>query len=136
MAKSAFTIRVEGVPELKAAFKIADLQYRKEIQTRMRELAGVVADHAKEIADSNGLKKSGALIGGIKPGVQGAIAVVRDSVKKGGFNYPAVYEGELSGHGLKGRGPRPFLGPAVTKSEPEVIAGLEEVLDKVAADFN
>jgi len=132
---SGFTIRVEGVTELKAAFRAADSEYKKGIQARMRELAGLVATTAQEIARSNGLERSGKLIAAIRPGVQGAVAVVRDSAKKNGFNYPAVYEGELSGHGLRGRGKRPFLGPAVEASTGEILAGLDEVLAKVAARF-
>lgn len=129
------SIRTEGVAELKLAFRAADAEYRKGIQLRLREIGGLVAEEAKSIAEGLGLHKSGKLIARINPGVQGYIAVVRDSANKNGFNYPAVYEGELSGHGLKGRGPRPFLGPAVDKKEPEILAGLDSILDRVAAEF-
>lgn len=131
----AAAIRVEGVTELKLAFRRADAEYRKGIQLQLREIGEIVATEAKAIAAGLGLSDTGKLIARINPGVQGYIAVVRDSANKRGFNYPAVYEGELSGHGLRGRGKRPFLGPAVDRKEPEILAGLESILDRVAAGF-
>lgn len=132
---AAVSIRTEGVAELKLAFRAADAEYRKGIQVQLREIGTVVATEAKIIAAALGLVDTGKLIARINPGVQGYIAVVRDSANKHGFNYPAVYEGELSGHGLKGRGPRPFLRAAVDRKEPEILAGLESILDRVAAGF-
>ncbi len=128
-------IRVEGVTELKAAFKAADREYQKSIQVELREIGGIVAEQAKSFAIGQGLYDTGALVDAIKPGVQGFTAVVRDAANQNGFNYPAVYEGELAGHGLRGRGPRPFMAPAIDAKEAEILAGLDGILDRVAADF-
>ena len=136
LANDNVTVRVEGLNELKAKLKVADEETKAAVKGEMKQVGTLVARKAQELAEAQGLHRSGKLIAAIRPGVlQGMVAVVRDSAKKNGFNYPAVYEGKLSGHGLHGRGPRPFLAPAVEAETTEILAGFERVLERVAASF-
>lgn len=123
---SSGTIRVEGLAELRRSFGKMDKALNKEYRERLKGIAGIVADEAKDIAGSKGLKDSGKLIKSIKPGTSGAKAIVRAGATKRGYPYPAVWEYRRDGKG------RPFLGPALEDKADEVIDALGSMLDEVA----
>jgi hypothetical protein len=131
---SGVTIRVEGVTELASAFRAADRDYQKGIQRELKPISELVAETGKSYAVGQRLYRSGDLVDSIKPGVRGFEALVRDTASKAGFNYPSVYEGEMSGHGLRKHGPRPFLGPAIETNEPKILQMLDALLDRVAVE--
>lgn len=126
----AGAIAVRGVRELNRALKRAGVDTRRELRLEMLKISGLVAGRAREIAEAEGLRDSGALIARIRPGATATAAVVRESaVKKStkwpaGFRYPAVYE---YGKG----GARAFLRPARDRSLVEAEELLERMIERV-----
>jgi hypothetical protein len=123
-------IQVEGWRELARTFGRLSAELRAELRAEMLEVAGMVADAAKQIAEQKGLRESGRLIDGIRPGTRNTTAVIRDRAKRisrkypAGYPYPARYE--------YGDRDRPFLRPAVEEKRDEVVAMLEQMLDRLA----
>jgi hypothetical protein len=124
----AEAIKIEGIQELMVACKRADSELKKGLQRDLKGIALLVATRAKSIAEAKGLRESGRLIASIRPGIQGSSAIVRDSANRAGFNYPAVYE---YGHGKA----RAFLEPALEQSQPEVMAAVTVLVDRMAESF-
>lgn len=124
----AEAVQVEGLGELLRAFGRVDAGVRKELTGTLRGIARGVAAAAKAIAEFNGLRDTGTLISKITISVGGGAAYVRATAKRwpGGFPYPAVYE-----YGKGGQ--RAFLAPALRLEEPNVLRGVEGMLDALLA---
>lgn len=127
MAQSS-TIRVEGLSELRRSFRKMDGSLSKEYRDRIKDIAGIVADEARSVAEKKGLHKTGKLIRSIKPGTRGTTGLVRASATRNGYPYPAVWEYRQDGEG------RPFLRPALEDKSDEVVDALGEMLDDVFED--
>lgn len=129
---SAALIEVEGLQQTLRAFGRIEKGMRKELRKQLVEIAGVVAETARSIAEQKGLHESGALIARIHPGMRSSYAYVADTARRksrkypGGFNYPAVYE---YGHGRA----RAFLEPAAKQDEEKAVTLVEGMLDRLTS---
>ena len=122
MAKLSAAIRAEGLNDFVRDLKRASPEARKELRAEMRELAGEVADDAKQIAQSEGLVESGDLLRRIKPAVRGTLALIRSGAEHRGFPYPARLEfGDLDGEHLQ---------PAAERNEERVVDGLDQAVGR------
>ena len=119
--KDGYTVQVEGVRELDRALRRVDKEARKSLRDELKAAAGVVAVEAQSVARSKRLVATGKLVRSIKPGLQGAGAVVRVGATRNGYRYPAVYE---FGRG----GARAFLRPAAERKEGEVRERAEDAM--------
>lgn len=117
------TVKVDGLRELDRSLRKADTETRKRLRDALKDAAGVVAGEAQSIARGKGLVDSGKLVRSIKPGLQGAGAVVRASANRAGYPYPAVYE---FGRG----GARAFLVPAAERKQDEVRDRAEQAVNQ------
>jgi hypothetical protein len=141
-------LQVEGLDELIVAFAQLDADLRRELSTRLRSLAGVVATDARAIALAKGLKRSGDLIAGIKTQVKGTTAWVIETARRvspkypEGYRYPAIYE--FGGGRRKSTDPawfrapgiRAFMTPAVDKDREQVFNGIQGLVDDLIARHN
>lgn len=93
-------VRVEGLNEARAGLKAAGPAMRKEIKQQFKAVGGILAEEAKSIAESQGLrgtqpwdKHKGRLINSIKPTVGEWKVVVNETAKDPkGYRYPKIYE--------------------------------------------
>lgn len=129
MAGPPVDLRFKGLKELDKALGKADKRLRKELRTRFKDVAGIVATEAQDVAESKGLRKSGDLIKGIRPFSTGARTGVRSSATHGGFNYPQRLEYEQGGL-------RATLGPALDAKADDVFDAAEGLIDDIADEFN
>lgn len=129
MAGPPVDLRFKGLKELDKALGKADKRLRKELRARFKDVAGIVATEAKDVAESKGLRKSGDLIKGIRPFSTGARTGVRSSATHGGFNYPQRLEYEQGGL-------RATLGPALDAKADDVFDAAEGLIDDIADEFN
>lgn len=140
MAGTPPPVRVEGIRELVQAFGRIDRGLRGELQSELRELADSVARRAQAIAEQKGLRKSGDLIRTIRPAVRGTVALVRAGATHRGFNYPRrlEYEGGRRASSdptwFRAPGSRSFLAPALDDKTEDVVAGVEDLLDRLAGE--
>ncbi len=113
-------IYVKGLDQLLRDLGRMAPELRKELRGALREAAGAVSSKAKQIAESEGLRASGALIRLIKPSVRGSRAYVVESATRteglhAPFRYPAVFE---FGQG----GARSFLRKAAEEELDHTVA--------------
>lgn len=120
------TIKVHGLNEFVRALKQADGDVKKEFTRGLRDAAKVVAAEAKDVASSEGLMRTGALIRGIGVSVRGTKAFVKDKTTRNGFSYPGLYEFK--------RG-RPFMQPALERKTTEVVSLLEDAVGRAIDRF-
>lgn len=125
---SGYGVQVTGLKELQRNLKRADSELPKQLRAGFKEVGKTVADEAKRIAEGKGLVLTGRLVRSIRPSVRGTTAVIRDTAKQRGFNYPARYE--------FGDRKRPFLVPAVKAKEGQIVRDLEEVINRVLRGAN
>lgn len=132
----ADVVEVEGLQELLRAFGQMDRALSREVRREYRVIGQLVARSAKSVAEAKGLRgsahtgdhKPGALIRGIRPAVRGSTLVIQDLVRRKGFPYPALYEGDISGHGE----PRPFLEPGLDLVQDKVVDAFGDMLDRLS----
>lgn len=125
---SGYGVQITGLKELQRDLKRADAELPKQLRVAVKGIGQTVADEAKRIAEGNGLVLTGRLVRSIRPSVRGMTAVIRDTAKQRGFNYPVRYE--------FGDRRRPFLVPAVQRKEGEIVRDLEEVINRVLSGAN
>lgn len=125
---SGYGVQITGLKELQRDLKRADAELPKQLRVAVKGIGQTVADEAKRIAEGNGLVLTGRLVRSIRPSVRGMTAVIRDTAKQRGFNYPVRYE--------FGDRKRPFLVPAVQRKEGEIVRDLEEVINRVLSGAN
>lgn len=147
-------VYVEGLDELIRDFRRIDKSMAKQLTDTLRPLARSVRDKAKVIAKERGFgqgartrgaggkfvkgsagrsgRGTGALIRGMGISVRGASAYVLNKAERTTgtkpFRYPAVYEfGQNSPWNRSGD--RSFLQPALDIMRPQIVEGIEEMLD-------
>lgn len=130
---AGYTVRIEGLRQLDRAAGRASIELRTGLRDKLREFAEVVAEDARDIAESKGLRESGDLIAGLQPYALMGRAGVRDTARHRGYPYPARLEYE-GGTG-KG-GARAFLNPAVEEKAPELEKRAQTLLDEIADAFD
>jgi hypothetical protein len=139
------SIEVEGIHDFNSALGRIDRRLQRELTAGMREIAGKVARRAQAIAEEKGLRQSGALIRGIKPGVRSGGAVVRETAlrmtgKGAPYKYPGIYEfgggkrPEGSAPSFRGAGPRAFLKPAADDEREGGVQIVTSLLDRLIAE--
>lgn len=133
MAGSPVMIRVTGLRALDRALGRADKGLRRNLRDELKRVAETVAQDARSIAQSKGLRVSGDLIAGIKPYALTGRAGVRSNAVHGGYPYPRRLEYEHRGGGPYG--PRASLTPAVEQNQAEIARGIERVLGHLEQDF-
>lgn len=136
---AAGAVKVEGLRELVRDFRKMGKHVVRDVQRELGDVAKVVADEARSIAEAKDLRRSGDLVRSIRPRVRGATALVRASATHRGFNYPRRFEFEGGRRGasdashFRGRGPRAFLGPALDAKEGEIVDAMNDVLDRLTS---
>lgn len=135
MAKAVNDIRVslDGLKALDRALGKADKNLRTGLRSELKAVATIVADEAKSIAASKGLRQSGDLIRGIRPFALTGRAGVRSTAIHRGYSYPRRLEFE--GRGGDKFGPNATLLPAVNAKSGELQTKAEQLLDRFADDF-
>ena len=129
-------VGAEGLRDLHRALKRMDRQLGKDLQTKIKGVAQIVADEAKRIAPRS--RRPGRHMADlIRVGIRGSTGVVRAiATRKSarwpkGYRYP--YEIEFGGRlGTTDVGPRAFLAPALAAKTDEVVRGMERILDDLA----
>lgn len=133
------SVRVSGLRELVRDFNKMDRELGRDVQRELEDIARIVSDEAKDVVEREGLVDTGRLQKGIRPRVRGTTAIVENRAKspkpkterartKGNYPYPGIYE-----FGRAGGKRRPFLVPALENKESEVMAGLEQMLDRLTS---
>lgn len=137
MARAAVygeTLHVSGLQSLIRDLGKADRSLRVEIRREIKDVAQIVSDEARSIAEAKKLHKSGRLILSIRPGVRGNVGLVRETAQKGGFPYPMIYEYGGAKTGEEAVGRRAFLAPAVAGKQEAVVQAFERMLDRVTSE--
>lgn len=137
MARAAVygeTLQVSGLQSLIRDLGRADKSLRVEIRKEIKEVAAIVSDEARLIAEAKHLHKTGRLIAQIRPGVRGNVGLVRESAQKGGFSYPMIYEYGGARTGEEAVGRRAFLAPAVVGKQEAVVQAFERMLDRITSE--
>jgi hypothetical protein len=122
------TLQVEGLAQLQRDLNRVNKTAKGEVRDGLKGVGKIVSDQAQLIAAAKGLNKTGQLIRRIVPTVRQQGVFVEAKAKRkspkypSGYPYPAVYE-----YGIR-RG-RPFLEPALNKSQNEVERAMERWLD-------
>src|SRR6266542_4236882 len=106
-------IKTEGIGQLLRALNKVDKDLRSTVRAGLVAVAGMVSVEARQIAEQKGLRQSGDLIAGIRPGFRSSYAYVADTARHRGYNYPARIEFE------KKYGDRSFLVQAVEHKQAE-----------------
>lgn len=125
------TVRVEGLQELIRDFGRLEKGIAKEVRAELKDVAGIVAEEARSIAESVGLRDSGRLIRTTRPFARGATAGVRTTATRNGYPYGLRYEFE--GRGGDAAGPRAYLAPALEEKSDAVVEELGEVIDRLTS---
>lgn len=125
---AGYGVEIRGLKELQRDLRRADAELPKALREGFKDVGKMVADEAKSIAEGKGLVLTGRLVKSIRPSVRGTTAVIRATAQQRGFNYPVRYE--------FGDRKRPFLVPAVSRKEGQVVADLEEVVNRVLKEAN
>lgn len=128
-------IKIEGLKSLQKDLKQAEKDLASELRKTLKGAATTVAEKAKEIAESKGLRDSGDLIASIKGALQGGAGVVKVTADRNGFAYPSVYEyGRRSA--WQSTGVRTFLEPALVAKreqiERDVLQDVDRIIDELA----
>lgn len=122
MARS-FAIEARGLKELHRDFKAAGDGLDRELNQAMRRVGDMVAGTAREVAAAKGLRDTGRLIGSIKGGSRGPVALVRATAKNRGYPYAGRYE--------YGDRDRPFLRPAIARDETRILEMVEDAVGEL-----
>lgn len=126
-------VRFDGLRELDRALGKADKDLQKILRQDLMEVASVVAEYARGLAQQKGLVRSGDLIYGIDPFANASGAGVRSSAIHRGFRYPRRLEFE--GRGSNVYGPRATLLPAFDLGQGEALQNAENLLDRLMVDL-
>lgn len=124
--------QINGLREFNRGIRKADLRLAAYVQTGFRAIAMEVAQEARGIAESKGLRESGDLIRGIVPYSRIGGAGVRSRAVHRGFNYPLRLEFE--GRGPEGYGEHASLYPAVRDAEPKIEEQTFALLNSMVDD--
>ena len=119
---AADTVRVEGLRDLNRAFSRADRKLQTELRTTLREVAEPVRADAERLAKS-GIPRIGVPWSQMRVGVT-AHSVYIAPKRRGGKG--ARRRPNLAGL-LLGRS----MLPAIDKNRPQVVRGIERMLDEV-----
>lgn len=125
---AGYGVEIKGLKELQRDLRRADAGLPKALREGFKDVGKMVAKEAQSIAEGKGLVLTGRLVRSIRPSVRGMTAVIRATAQQRGFNYPARYE--------FGDRKRPFLVPAVSRKEGQVVTDLEEVVNRVLKEAN
>lgn len=129
-------VKIDDLRKLERDLKQSNKDLASRLRRTIKGAATTVAEKAKEIAESEGLHDSGALIGSIKAGMQGGAGVVRVTAERNGFRYPAVYEYGRRSPWQDSKGVRTFLAPALdakrVEIEAEVLADIDWIIQELA----
>lgn len=126
-------IRVKGLKQLDRALGKADKRLRNDLRRKLRNIAGDVAETARDIVASKGLVQSGDLRASIQPFALTGRAGVRATATHRGYAYPSRLEYENRAGEVYG--PNAFLNPAVDRRIDDVTRSMEGLLDDIANDF-
>lgn len=113
-------VRVKGLQETQRAFGKIDKRLRSELGDELKKLAEPAAADARRIAS----KWGEATASGIQAGRRRGGAVIRQRRRKTTGQHPSFGALQM----------REALIPAAEQHEPEVIRGVEELLDKLTSD--
>lgn len=116
-------IQVEGLKELRAAFRATDREALKEIQAGLKTAAGLVAEEARVLAP----RRTGALAAGYRPFTRGNVAGVRNRVP-----YAAIYEFRKTGTPREMARVRP-VGRALEHQQDRIVDRLADGVERAAA---
>lgn len=125
---AGYGVEIKGLKELQRDLRRADAGLPKALREGFKDVGKMVAKEAQSIAEGKGLVLTGRLVRSIRPSVRGMTAVIRATAQQRGFNYPVRYE--------FGDRKRPFLVPAVSRKEGQVVTDLEEVVNRVLKEAN
>ena len=130
MPKNGGEVVVRGLSSLVRDFNRLDKTLGRDLKRELRAVAAPVAARASAIAEAKGLRDSGNLIRSVKPFATVRGAGIRETAKKRGYSYPAIYE-----YGWRGAGdtvgPRAFLLPAVVEMTPAIEVRIGVWLDRM-----
>lgn len=126
-------VTFSGLRELDRALAAADKDLQKILREDLKEVAAIVAEYARGLAQQKGLVRSGDLIYGIDPFALRNSAGVRSTAIHRGFRYPRRLEFEGRGSNLYG--PDATLLPAFALGEGEMLTRAEGLLDRLMVDL-
>lgn len=135
-AVSDMRLEVKGLNETVRAFSRLEKGSGPMVRRELATVAEPVANKAREIAVARGLVGATKnLSRRIKPFATGRAIGVRETAKrKGGYQYPKVYEYGKRAVG-ESVGPRAFLYPAAKWGRPEAERRLATALDRLTRAF-
>lgn len=130
---------LEGWTEAIRGLKKIEASLPKALQAELKGAADIVRVAAVEIAGEKGLappgrsgRGRGGLVGGLKVFANATSAGVRDSAKRKGYPYPAVYE--FGSRGSGDLGPRAFLQPAGAREAGKVEERIDNMFDRLRSE--
>lgn len=126
-------VSFQGLAALDRALGKADKNLRTNLRGELKEVAGIVASAAQDIAEQKGLRRSGDLIRKIRPFAYAGRAGVTSTSIHRGYSYPRRLEFE--GRGGLEYGPDATLLPALDAKGDELFDLASRLLDKFADDF-
>lgn len=133
-------VYVEGLTQVIRSFRRIDRGVARELSREVRTLARIVAVEARHVAAEKGLaapgttgRGTGELVKHIKSGYQRGYGYVKDDVVSVSPAYPQGYNYARRME-YAGKGRRSFLRPAVERSHPAILAGLDDVAEHVVRE--
>lgn len=126
--------RFSGLRELDRALGVASKDLRAVLRQDLKEVAEVVAEEARRIAEEKGLVRSGDMIRKIQPFAYTGRAGVRSSSIHRGYRYPRRLEFE--GRGSDSYGPKASLLPALDEKQEDLFIAAEALLDRLMVDLS